>query len=451
MKPDLLLRNERAEEAVVAACLIDQVAIRKARAVVGVDDFQSTKYRTVYAAILEIAATGAEPDAITIPATLGSQYAALGGPEFFNELQEAVPTAANVTYHAQLVQACASRRRLLEVLNDAQLAISTGAEAPLVEIASRIHSAVSSAVTKGGRKGFQAVTGDEIIALADEIVERKKARESGRIIGVATGYPEIDDVLFGFRPAEFVIVCARPKGCKTALCVNVAVNAITEQGLSGGFVSTEMLRAEVLERAGNKLAQVTTRQTAAGFMSDKEVARFATQLNALSGKLHIDDEAFPTLDDVIARSIDLKARHPEIAFLVVDYLQRVTKRLKGRRGDEEIAAVTAGMKALAKELRIPIIAPAQVNYKDSDRRESKAPELADIQGSSSFAQDGNFIFLLHRPGLFDPDPALSSVLQVQLAASRRTENFTTNLTWQGEFQAIDSPRRRLGIRRTEAA
>lgn len=441
-----LLRNHEAERNVLSACLVEPVALRKAGAILSPADFHDADHRAIYAACLDVMASGAVVDGVTIGTHLGDDL-----PDLVQELADNFFTAVNIVYHAELVQACATRRRLIETLDHATKAITSGSDEALASIAGTVQSALSSAVSKGGRKGFGVVTGEEIIALADSIVERRTAREAGQIIGVATGYPEIDDQLFGFKPAELVIVCARPKGCKTALCLNITVNAITEQGLSGGFVSTEMLRPELLERAGNQLAKVTTRQTAAGLMSDREVERFATQLNSLAGRLHIDDEAFPTLDDVIARSIDLKARHPEIAFLVVDYLQRVTKRMKGRRGDEEIAAVTAGIKALGKELRIPIFAPAQVNYKDSDRRDAKSPTLADIQGSSSFAQDGNFVFLLHRPGLFDPDPALASVLQVELAASRRTDNFTTNLVWHGEFQAIDSPLRRLAIRRSEAA
>lgn len=444
MSSPLLLRNEDAEQAVLGAMLMEPVAITKARAVCGVADFVSPRHRLLFAAMLDIDASGATVDPLTLFSHLGAkgELEAVGGKDYVGALLDVVPTAANVTYHAELVQACGTRRRLLETLKAAETAITTGATDSLAEIAGQIQSAVSAAVTKGGRKGFGVVTGAEIIDLADELVQRRAATQAGQIVGVATGYPEVDDVLYGLRPAEFVIVAARPKCGKTALCLNIAVNAIADDGHHGGFISTEMLRSELLERAGNRLAKLTTHQTASGRLDDKEVGRFATQLAQLAGRLHIDDEAFPTLDDVIARSIDLKARHPEIAFLVVDYLQRITKRMKGRRGDEELAAVTQGMKALAKELRIPIIAPAQVNYKDSDKRESKAPTLADIQGGSSFAQDGNFVFLLHRPALFDPDPSLAHVLQVELAASRRTQNFTTKLDWHGEFMAIDSTERR---------
>lgn len=441
---DLRFRNHDAEQAVLAAMFIEPVAIVKARGLLTADDFDAAKHRLLYAAMCELAAAGSEVDPLTMTShlSIAGTLEAAGGRDYIGFLVDAIPTAANVGYHAELVRECAARRRLVETIDAAKLAITTGADDSLTEIAGRIQAAVSSAVTKGGRKGYAVVTGDEIITLADSLMERRTATEAGRIVGVATGYPEIDDVLYGLRPAELVIVAARPKCGKTGLCLNVAVNAIVDDGHAGGFVSTEMLRDELLERAGNRLAQLTTHQTAAGRVDDRDVARFATTLGQLAGKLHIDDEAFPTLDDVIARSIDLKARHPEIAFLVVDYLQRITKRMKGRRGDEELAAVTQGMKALAKELRIPIIAPAQVNYKDSDKRESKAPTLADIQGGSSFAQDGNFVFLLHRPALFDADPSLAHVLQVELAASRRTKNFTTALDWHGDMMAIDSPRRR---------
>lgn len=439
-----LLRNEMAEQAVLAACFADPVAIVTARSLIGADDFAGPKHRLLFAAMRDVVDAGAAVDPLTVATRLDERgdLATAGGKGYIGYLLDVVPDARNVAHYAAIVQTCASRRRLLDTLADAKTAIETGADTPLAEIAGAVQASLSSAVTQSGRRGFHVVTGEEVIALADDLAARRETRLAGGITGVATGYPELDDRLHGLRPGEFLIIGARPKAGKTALCLNITTNAIVDGGHAGGFVSTEMLREELLERIGNRLARITTDQSASGSVSDAEVARYAMRVSEVAGRLHIDDEAFPTLDDVIARSIDLKARHPEIAFLVVDYLQRVTKRMAGRRGDEEIAAVTEGMKKLAKQLRIPVIAPAQVNYKDSDKRENKAPTLADLQGGSGFAQDANFVLLLHRPAVFDPDPSLERVLQVELAASRRCQNFTTRLDWHGEFMAIDSPMRR---------
>jgi replicative DNA helicase len=447
MSTDLLLRNEDAEQAVLAAMLIEPVAVTKARAVCTAADFFASSHRLLFAAMLEIAARGATVDPLTVASQLGGrgELEAAGGKNYLGFLVDAVPTAANVAYHAELVQACATRRRLLDTLESAKAAITTGAEESLAAIAGSVQAALSAAVTKDGRRGFGVVTGDEIIALADSLIQRREVTRAGRIVGVATGYPEIDDVVNGARPGELFVFGARPKCGKTALVLNMATNAILDDPALDnhvGFVSTEMTRDELLEGAGNNLARLTRSQTAAGRVVDADVARFATRLSGLAGRLHIDDEAFPTLEDVIARSIDLKARHPEITLLVVDYLQRVTKRLAGRRGDEEIAAVTSGIKSLAKALKIPIYAPAQVNYKETDKRENKAPTSADLQGASGFAQDANFLFLLHRPALFNPSPELAHVLQVELAESRRTAKFTARLDWHGELMGVDSLRRR---------
>lgn len=447
--PASILHNENAEQAVLAACLIDGPAIATSRALVTPDDFFATRHRLLFAAMRDVADGGATVDPLTVASRLDmrGELSGAGGKDYLGFLVDAVPTAANVAHHAELVQACALRRRLLATLSDARAVIETGGETPLAEIAGAVQASLSSAVSRGGRSGFRVVTSEEVIALADDLAARREMHRAGGITGVATGYPELDDRLHGLRPGELLIIGARPKAGKTALVLNIATNAVIEGGLSGGFVSTEMLRGELLERIGNRLARLTTDQTASGAVTDAEVARYAMRMSEVAGKLHIDDEAFPTLDDVIARSIDLKARHPEIAFLVIDYLQRVTKRLAGRRGDEEIAAVTEGTKKLAKQLRIPVLAPAQVNYKDTDRREQKAPTLADLQGGSGFAQDANFVLLLHRPAVFDPDPSLERVLQVDLAAARRCKNFTTRLDWHGEYMAIDSPLRRAATER----
>lgn len=447
------LHNADAEQAVLAAMLIDRVAIAKARAACAEEDFFASRHRALFRAILELSSDAVEVDPLTLAARLESrsELAMAGGKDYIGFLVDAVPTSLNVQYHAEIVQRLAAKRRLLATLAEARTAIETGEDRSLVEITGSIQSALSSVVTIGGRRGFSAVTGDEIVDLADELIARRTAREDGRVVGVATGYPEIDDVVHGFRPSEFVIIAARPKCGKTTFVVNVAVNEIVDRRSHVGFVSTEMKRSEILEGAGSRLARVNREQAAGGYLTDAEVQRFATELLPLKEHLHIDDEAFPTLEDVIARSIDLKARHPEIAFIVVDYLQRITKHMKGRRGDEEISAVTEGLKKLAKAINIPVIAPAQVNYKDTDKRESKKPTSADVQGSSGPAQDANFLFILHRPALFDPNPDLAYVLEVELAESRRTAPFIARLDWQGEYMGIDSHRRRNRHARTAAS
>lgn len=438
-----LMRNQDAEQSVLAACLLEPVAITKARAVLMPADFTFPRHKLLFAAVLELHATGVTVDYVTLAAKLHerNELEAAGGKDYIAFLLDAIPTADNVQYHADLVRICALRRRLIETIDTARTAVTSG-DIPLEDVAGAIQSALSTVVSNEGRRGFSAVTASEIIDLTDAIAARRDAARDGKIIGVATGYPEIDEMTFGFQPGELVIVGARPKCGKTAFVLNCALNAIVDDARSVGFVSTEMTRTELIEGAGNRLAQLMRSATASGRLSNDELARFATQLHALTGRMHIDDDAFPTLEDVIARAIDLKARHPEISLLVVDYLQRVSKRMAGRRGDEEISAVTSGMKSLAKLLGIPILAPAQVNYKESDKRESKAPTSADLQGSSGFAQDANFLFLLHRPGLFDPREDLAHVLQVSLAESRRTPKFDCRLYWHGEFMTIDSAERR---------
>lgn len=448
-----LLHSEDAEQAVLAACLIESGAVTAARGVVTADDFFAARHRVLFRAIVSVASNGLEVDPITLAAQLieTGELEVAGGKDYLGFLVDAVPTAANVRYHASIVQQCAARRGILATIASAQTALTSSGPDSLETIAGTIQTALSKAVTHSGRRGFAVVTGEEILDLADAVAARRAARELGQVVGVATGYPEIDNQIGGFKAGELVIIGARPKCGKTALVLNIAVNAIVDTDAHGGFVSTEMLRGELLERAANRLARLTTQQTASGHVTDAEVERFARALMPLKHRLHIDHEAFPTLENVIARSMDLKARHPEISFLVVDYLQRVSKRMKGRRGDEEIAAVTQGMKALAKELGIPVFAPAQVNYKETDKRDSKAPTSADLQGGSGFAQDANFLFLLHRPALFDPNPDLAHVLMVELAESRRTPKFTARLDWHGQYMAIDSHERRARALRQGAA
>lgn len=432
--------SDDAEEAVLSAMLGWPAAIPVAAKILTPEMFYAEKRRRLFRVMADLSQRGVEVDPITLSEALAARHEleASGGKDYIGYLIDVVPTGENVRHHAQIVADHAEKRRVLEALMQAQSAIYAN-EAPVADIAGQVQGALSKAVTRDGSVGFRALDHAAWYAFMETLEERGRLTSAGKLAGLPTGYPALDRHILGLRTGELVIPAARPKCGKTAFSLNVALNvALMDPDAVGpvGIVSTEMTRMEVQEGLIAAMTQVERRRLSTGALYGDELTAITRAALQLNDRLHVDDEAFPTLEDVIARSLDLKARVPNLSLLVVDYLQRITKRLKGRRGDEELAAITSAMKGLAKTLGIPLIAPAQVNFKDTDKREQKRPMLADIQGGSSFAQDANFVLILHRPGLFDPSPHLERVFEVDCQASRRTENFTESLEWDGSRMRI---------------
>lgn len=430
--------DDNAEQAVLAAMLMDEQAANAVLPKLKADAFYRESNRRIYGAMRDLTESGKAIDPLTLTSELERQGSlqAVGGKDYIAELFDVVPTSANVLHHAGIVTRHASRRRLIEVaarlqsdaLDDTSDAseLATLAQQELLELA----------VAKDNR-GYRSMR-DVMLETLEEIEARGIAAREGKILGVATGYPEIDDTTNGFRKGELVSIFGGPKCGKTAFTLSVALhNALNGEGC--GFVCAEMTSHSLAERCINAVGRVRTSETAKGLFSAdawSRVVRVAGQI--ASTRFFVDDEAFPELGDVIARALHLKSQNPEIRLLVVDYLQLVTHRLKGRRGDEEINEICKGLKGLAKRAELTIIAPGQTNFKEVDARSVPKPMLRDIQGASGPAQTSDFLFLAHRPNM--NNPAEPDTLHLELAASRRTDRFAVELSWAGQYMRVESNR-----------
>jgi replicative DNA helicase len=290
--------------------------------------------------------------------------------------------------------------------------------------------------------GFVRVDASEYLALLEAIEGRAEtARQLARGdagAGVAFGFTAVDRHVLNLLPGELVTIGAGPKVGKTATVLKIATHNVIDRQQHVGAISAEMTRTEYLERCANHLARVRVHDTARGHLSDVERARLmkeGSRLTSGPGGLHVHDVDFPELGRVLAAIQSLKVEQPGLSLVTVDYLQLVTKRMDGRRGDEEIAAVCAGLKAIAKRCDLTVIAPAQLNYKETDTRSDGKPTLRDYQGASAPAQTANFPMLLWRPHLHSPmaDPR---ELWLLAPRSRRCAPFEAKLLWEGEYLSV---------------
>lgn len=432
------------EEAVLSAMFMESSAITAVAQVLTVESFEFPEHRAVYRAIQSLASRQTEVDPLTLAAELESrgELEKVGGKDFIGYLIDAAPTAANVSHHAELVRRSAQKRELGSTLRFALDLLSVPKADP-IEIATQLQQSLLSVAVEQSSKGYREA-GDVMAETLSAIKQRGENTKAGLPNGVLTGFPEIDVQTNGFQQGELIVVAGGAKSGKTMTCLSWALyNVIAGDG--AGFVSAEMTGQQLGERCLNALAMVRATSTASGNLSPEEWQRLFQAGGDISraGNLFIDDEAFPSLGDVIARGLHLKSKHPKLKLLVVDYLQLISQKMQGKRGDEEISAVCHGLKGLAKRGDMAVVAPCQTNFKEHDARSTPKPALRDVQGSSGPAQAPDFVFLVNRPSQTNPDPMFQDVIEYELAASRRTERFTARLRWNGQYMRVESPRGRL--------
>lgn len=425
--------NQDAEEAVLSAILMDSEAINALHSLKP-DAFYKEGNRRMYEAMRELQASGKTIDPLTLTSELERMGAlqVVGGKDYISYLLDAIPSAANVEHHAQLIKTAHARRGIIALAQEA-IAAAEDPTTDVQKVAAQLQQDALPFAVETDKRGFRHMR-EIMYDTLEEIEARGNAAREGRVLGVTTGYPEIDDITNGFRQGELVSIFGGPKCGKTAFTLAVALhNALNGEGC--GFVCAEMTAGSLAERCINAVGRIKTAETSRGLFSGTDwqnVVKVAGRVAAT--RFFVDDEAFPELGDVISRGLHLKSQNKDLKLLVVDYLQLVTHRMKGRRGDEEINEVCKGLKGLAKRAQLTIIAPGQTNYKDVDARAIPRPTIRDVQGASGPAQTSDFLFLAYR------DPMSPESFELELGASRRTDRFTAQLTWAGQYMRVESSR-----------
>jgi replicative DNA helicase len=417
-----LPHDHRAEAAVLSAVLLDPEVLPGIRSSLPAEAFDHPAHRSIYSEMLALANEDGVIDVIALRPRLSAETGLV-----LADVIDATPTAANVTYHTKLVRDRAKRRDFIRACLTAAAAAHDFAR-PADAIARDLTSILLPvAIDAASGTGYQRV---RAVATLGEM-ERRASTEAGRVL---TWFPEIDRETNGFRPGELVIVGGVPKGGKTAVVLDIARRNVFK-GRGVGFTSAEMPATQITERILNAESGVAVTVTTSGRWSADQAAALADAARRLDAcPLWIDDAAAPSLDDVIARGVALKAAHPSVEIIVVDFLQLVQHQLKGRRGDEELAAISYGLKSLAKRAECVVLAPCQLNYKAIGERPDQRPRLEDLAGGSGMLQAADFVALTYRPAMYNP--TAPNVIELDFAACRRTSPFRVTLDWDGRHMRV---------------
>jgi replicative DNA helicase len=385
-----------AEISVIGGMLIDGDAVAKALEVVDDTMFYREANRRVFRGMGRLFQRGQVIDPVTLGEELKKtdELESVGGMAYIAELLDAVPTAANIEYHARIVRERALLRRLIEassaIIRDAYETGERTVEQILDEAEQRIFQVAQS----HERGGFVWIK--KILYPTFERIEQLQAAKGG-ITGVATGFPDLDEMTGGFQKGDLVIVAARPSMGKTAFVTGVALQAAIAHRVPVALFSLEMSKEQLVQRMLCSEALVDLGRLLRGRLTDDDYVQLAQAAGHLNtAPIWIDDSGTLTVLEMRAKARRLKADQPDLGLVVVDYIQLMSAAATAENRQQEVSAISRGLKALAKELGTPIIALSQLSRAPEQRADHR-PQLSDLRESGSLEQDADLVMFLYRP------------------------------------------------------
>ena len=424
------------ERAVLGAMLIDNMAINRVVEVMGDETaFYHTPHRRVYAAIQSVSERGDPVDQVTLTEELlrRGQLDDVGGAVFIAELASEMATAANAEYHAQIVLDKAQRRRLI-----------AAATQTLTESYEESED-VRELIDRAEQRVFQIAEGElgkDITPISAAIEEAIEIAQRGTLAGVNTGYTDLDEITAGFQPSDLIILASRPSMGKTALTLCMARNAAVKDGTPVLYFSLEMSTEQLAQRLLCGEARVDSHIFRTGNLSEEDWHRLANWIGKLmEAPIYIDDTPAISVMELRAKARRAKSEY-DIGLLIVDYLQLMTSSENFGSREQEIAYISRSLKALAKELDIPLIACAQLS-RAVESRTDKRPQLSDLRESGSLEQDADVVMFLFRPevyGIADEEGnSQEGVAEIILGKQRNGRIGSVFLTFLSECLRFENP------------
>lgn len=425
MTDDLPPHNLEAEQALLGACLIGKTATDDVSSIVSPEDFYRPAHTHIFAAVLAVRENGTEVDPVSVLAELArvKTLVQAGGGTYLHTLMETVPTATNAAFYAEQVAECAVRRRLLETGQRAQQLALTGGDT--AEIVERVRQAFEDVADK-------ARTGAEASTIGD-LAEAALIRYSSPVTaGLPTPWVDINGTLNGgLRPGTLTVIGARPGNGKSIAGAQLCLNA-AQHGFGALLVSLEMPEAELADRLLSSMSSTSYSKILRHDLEDADWGRVQVAVDKLSElPLRIVDKPYLTLAAVRSLARSTARTETGLGLLVLDYIQLMAPADTKSPREQQVAAISRGLKLLAKELRVPVVALAQLNRAGAARAD-KTPTVTDLRESGSLEQDADHVFLLHIP----EEEERMGEIDMYVAKNRGGPTNRVTLAWAPHFQSI---------------
>ena len=425
-------QNIEAEQAVLGAMLIEKEAIARVTELLKGGDFYREAHRLIFEAMLDLYNRNEAVDMITVIELLKREdnLEKVGGIAYVTSLANSVPTAANVHYHAKIVEEKALLRQLIQTSTKIAALGYEGSEevSQIVDQAEKMILEVSNRRIGGDFTPIKSIVLDAFGKI-EQLYESR-----GGITGLATGFKDLDRLTSGLQKSDLILVAARPSMGKTAFTLNIASNVAIREKKAVAFFSLEMSKEQLVQRMLCAEASIDSQKLRIGELEDDDWTKLINAADRLSGApILIDDTAGISVLEMRSKARRLKVEH-DLSLIIIDYLQ-LMQGSGGKGGEnrqQEISEISRSLKGLARELGVPVVALSQLS-RSVESRQVKKPMLSDLRESGSLEQDADIVAFLYREDYYNPDTENKNITEIIVAKHRNGPVDSVQLFFHKQF------------------
>lgn len=430
--PKIPPQNIDAEQSVLGALLLDKDAIIKIADLLSPDDFYRNEHAVIYKMMLGLFEKRTPIDLVTLSNALEKEKITkdIGGAAYLTQLVNSVPTAAHVVKYAEIVRDKAVLRRLIQVAREIEEKAFGEDEGAVDEVLDESERALFSVSQRMIKQYFTSIK-DVLATTFDRIDELHKHR--GKIRGIPSGFKDLDGILAGMQKSDLIIVASRPSMGKTAFALSIAAHAAIREKIPVALFSLEMSRDQLVDRLISMESGVDAWKLRTGNLTEDDFPKIGYTMGMLSeAPIYIDDSPLLTVLEVRTKARRLQAEHG-VGMLVVDYLQLMqgVKRSGDYNRVQEISEISRGLKAVARELNVPVLALSQLS-RAVEQRPQKIPQLSDLRESGSIEQDADVVMFIYREDYYDPETDRKNIADILIRKHRHGPIGQIELFFQAE-------------------
>ena len=421
-----------AEQSVVGSMIMDKDAIVTAMEILLKEDFYHQQYGILFDAMIELYSEGQPVDLVTLQNKLKEKDVPkeISSLEFVGELVRAVPTSANIKYYCNIVKETSMKRKLIRVMEDIENECYAGKES-LESVMDKTEHDIFALLSS--RTGGEYVPIRQVVMNALEKIE-KASQQSGTVTGIPTGFIDLDYRTAGLQPSDLILVAARPSMGKTAFALNIAQHMAFKAGKTVAIFSLEMSKEQLVNRMFSLESQVDAQALRTGNLKDSEWEKLIEGAGII-GKSHlvIDDTPGISVSELRSKCRKYKLEQ-DLQLVIIDYLQLMSGSVGGKSESrqQEISEISRSLKALARELNVPVIALSQLS-RAVESRPDKRPMLSDLRESGAIEQDADVVMFIYRDEYYNKDSEFKKQAEIIIAKQRNGPVGTVNLAWLGEY------------------
>ncbi|MBW4028380.1 replicative DNA helicase [Acidipila rosea] len=438
-----------AERSILGAVLLDNNAYNEAAEKLHADDFALDSHRRIFARMAELIDSGRAVDIVTLAEELArrKEVESVGGVAYLASLTEGLPRRISIDEYVRIVKDKSLLRQLINICSSAITRAADQSEEAL-EVLNAAESSLLEVTERGITRGFAGIP--EIVRDSFGTIDNlyKEGRE---VTGLATHFIDFDRMTSGLQESELIIIAARPSMGKTAWAINIAQNAAVMGGKTVAVFSLEMSKESLLRRMLASQAMVDSQKIQKGFLLREDQDKLTRALEALAeSKIFIDDTPGISLTEMRAKARRLRQMNGGLDLIVIDYLQLMTGSSGGPAGKrfenrtQEVSAISRGLKALAKEMKVPVIALSQLSRASEQRGGDKKPMLSDLRESGSIEQDADVVAFIHRESYYNrdengqPDPDTEGKAEIIIAKQRNGPTGSVQLAYMSKCTRFEN-------------